>query len=70
MNWQNIILLILQNISDDDNCINCGKLSGKFRFGRWIIRSSTLHVRNENYYEITSAIFFENFHAHFRMKCK
>jgi len=40
MNWQNIILLILQNISDNDNCRNCEKLSCKFRFGRWIIRSS------------------------------
>jgi len=72
MNRQNIILLILQNISDDDNIVEI--------MGNYLASSDledlelleahrTLHVRNENYYEITVPQYsLDDFRAHFRMK--
>jgi len=58
MNRQNIILLILENISDDDNIVEIVKnylpnsdledLEDKL-----LEAHKTLYVRNENYYEMT-----------------
>jgi len=71
MNRQNIILLILQNISDDDNIVEImgNYLASSDLEDELLEAHRTLHVRNENYYEITVPQYsLDDFHAHFRMK--
>lgn len=72
MNRQNIILLIIQNISDDDNIvveIVENYLEDLDLEDELLEAQRTLHVHNENYYEITIPQYsLDDFHAHFRMK--
>jgi len=70
MNRQNIILLILENISDDDNIIEIVEnyLANSDLEDKLLEAHRTLHIRNENYYEITVSQYSLDFLSHFRTK--
>jgi len=62
-------IMILENESEDDNIMHIIMHCENDLCEDILLNDKALHVRNENYFEITVPHYsISDFHAHFRMK--